>query len=117
MHQAGTKAPGLHAIGRTTHIEVDLVVAEIGADARRLRQLLRIGTTQLQRHRVLRVIEPEQALAIAVHQRGGGDHLRVQPRMRRQQPMEITAMPIRPIHHRCDGQAVHAGTSSVNSCT
>jgi hypothetical protein len=28
LHQAGAEAAGLHAVGRATHVEVDLVVAE-----------------------------------------------------------------------------------------
>ena len=37
-HQAGAEAALLHPVGRTADIEIDLVVAEILADARRLRR-------------------------------------------------------------------------------
>ena len=37
-HQAGAEAALLHPVGRTADIEIDLVVAELFADARRLRQ-------------------------------------------------------------------------------
>ena len=83
-HEAGAETSRLHAIGRTTDIEVDLVVAETLADPRRLRQLGRLGTAELQGHRMLARIEAEQPLAIAVDHRRRGDHLGVQARMRRQ---------------------------------
>lgn len=50
-HQAGTEAPGLHAIGRAAAIEVDLVVAPLLRDRRRLRKQCRLATAQLQRQR------------------------------------------------------------------
>jgi hypothetical protein len=36
----------------------------------------------------------------------GGDHLGVEARTAREQPMEKAAMPIRPFHHWGDGEAV-----------
>ena len=62
-HQAGAERARLHAVGRAADIEVDLVIAEIFADAGRLGELLRIGAAELQRHRMLRRIEAEQPLA------------------------------------------------------
>ena len=37
-HQAGAEAAGLHAVGRAADVEVDLVIAELLADPRRLRR-------------------------------------------------------------------------------
>jgi hypothetical protein len=34
--------------------------------------------------------------------RAGGDHLGIEQRTPRQQAMEEPAMPVGPIHHRCD---------------
>ena len=51
-------------------------------------------------------IEAEQARAIAVQHRGRGDHLGVEQRVRRQQAMEVPAVPVRPVHHRGDAEAV-----------
>ena len=99
-HQAGAEAAVLHAVGRAAAIEVDLVVAEIGADARRLGEPLRLGAAELQRDRMFGRVEAEQPLARAEHDRVGGDHLGIEPRPTRQQAMEGAAMPVRPIHHR-----------------
>jgi hypothetical protein len=38
------------------------------------------------------------------HQRRRRDHFSVQQRLTRQQPMQVTAMPVGPIHHRGDGE-------------
>ena len=38
-HQAGAEPPRLHAVGGTADIEIDLVIAVLGADARGLGEL------------------------------------------------------------------------------
>ena len=53
LHQAGAERAGLHPVGRAADIEVDLVIAERLADARRLGELARIRAAKLQRHRML----------------------------------------------------------------
>ncbi|MNI59228.1 hypothetical protein D3C73_1143810 [compost metagenome] len=104
-HQAGAETPRLHAVGRAAAVEVHLVIAPLGGDARGLCQQGRIAATQLQRQRLFAGIETEQALAIAVYHRVGVHHFGVQPRTRRQQAMEHPAMAIGPVHHGGDGQA------------
>src|SRR5690606_12635145 len=64
-HETRSKAPALHAIARTSAIQVDLVIAELLADACRSGELARIATAELQRHRMLLWIEGEQPLPIA----------------------------------------------------
>jgi hypothetical protein len=105
-HQAGTEAAVLHPVRRAADIEVDLVVAVAFADGRGLRQPGRIGAAQLQRDRMLRGIEGEQAVSMPVHHGLRRHHLRVQPRAPRQQPVEEPAMPIRPVHHGSDAEFV-----------
>ena len=105
-HQAGAKPSVLHPIGRTTDIEIDFVIAEILADLGRHREVTRIRTTELQRNRMFDGIETEQALPIAVKHGARRQHLRVKPRPPRQQAMEHPAMPVGPVHHRSDGEAV-----------
>ena len=61
-HQAGAEAAVLHPIRRAADIEIDFVVAEILADLGRGREIARIGTAELQRHRMLARIEAEQPL-------------------------------------------------------
>src|SRR6185437_14427651 len=104
VHQAGAEPPRLHPVRGAAHVEVDLVVTRRCAEARRLRKLARIAAAQLQRHRMLLLAVLEQAQLAATHQRGAGHHLGVQPRMRRQQPVEIAAVPIGPVHHRRHGK-------------
>ena len=104
-HQAGPEAPVLHPIGRAADVEVDLVIAEIRADARRGGEVARIGAAELKRHRVLRRVEAEKARARAVDHGAGRHHLGVEPGPAREQAMEEPAMPVRPIHHRRDREA------------
>ena len=66
-HQAGAEAAVLHPVGRAAAIEVDLVVAEIGADARRLGEPRRLRAAELQRDRMLDRVEADQPLARAEH--------------------------------------------------
>src|ERR1700690_310362 len=64
-HQAGAEATRLHAIRRTSDIQIDLVIAKIRADLCCLSKPRRLGTAQLKRHRMLERIEADQPLAIA----------------------------------------------------
>src|SRR3954470_11384931 len=45
-HQAGAEAPFPYAIRRTPHIQIDLIVAEVGANARTLRQRARVRSAE-----------------------------------------------------------------------
>ena len=60
-HQAGAEAPFLHAVRRAADIEVDLGVAEVGADARALGERLRVRAAELHRDRLLGRIEARAA--------------------------------------------------------
>ena len=66
-------------------------------------QLGRLATTELERHRVFGCAEAQMAFHVAVQHGAGVDHLGVEQRARRQQPMEVAAMTVGPIHHRCHG--------------
>ena len=91
-HQAGAETAVLHAVGGAAAIEVDLVIAEIGADARGLGEPRRIGAAELQGDRRLASVEAKQPLARPEHHRIRRHHLCVEPRAARQQPMEGAAM-------------------------
>ena len=109
-HQAGAEAALLHAVGRAADIEVDLVVAEVRADARATAaSAARIAAAELQRDRMLGRIEAEQPRAVAAQHRAGGHHLGVEQRAARQQAMEEPAMPVGPFHHRRDAEAARQG--------
>ena len=104
-HQAGAEAAVLHAVGRTTGIEIDLVKAEVGADARACGERARVRAAKLQRHRMLGRIVTQQPRPIAMQHRAGGEHFGIEQRAARQQAMEEPAMPVGPFHHRSDGKA------------
>ncbi len=59
-HQAGAELTGLHPIRRTTHVEVDLIIAGLCTHHGSLGQLHGIATAQLQGHRMLFVAVLEQ---------------------------------------------------------
>ena len=103
-HEAGTERPGLDPVGRAADIEVDLVIAEIGADLRRFAEPPRLRAAELQGHRMLRRRETEQPLPVAADRSLRHDHLGVEQGTPRQLPMQRTAMHVRPVHHRRDGE-------------
>ena len=47
-------------------------------------------------------IETQQPLAITADDRLRRHHLGVEPRARREKPVQDAAMPVRPVHHRCN---------------
>ena len=104
LHQAGAEASRLHAVGRATDIEVDLVIAELGANLRGLRQPHRFAAAQLQRHRMLACIEADQPFPVAADHRFGRHHLGIEQGVLRQPAMEHPAMPVGPLHHRGHGE-------------
>ena len=102
-HQAGTKLAALHPVAGTADIDVDLIVAEFGATPGRLDHQVRITAAQLQCKRVFGRIVNQHCFVIAMMNRCRGNHLRVQHCARAQQPHEVTAVTVRPVHHRRDG--------------
>ena len=103
-HQAGAEHPRLHPVRGAAAVQVDLVVAPFLGPPGTARQLCRVGTAELQRHRVLLGIEMQEALPVTVNQGAGGDHLRVQQRLFGEQAPEIPAVVVRPVHHGCYGK-------------
>ena len=105
-HQARAEASGLHALGRTAAVQVDLVVAPALAELRRVRELVWIAAAELQRERMLGRVEVEVVRHVAVRERGCRDHLRIEARAPRDQAEEVPAMPVRPVHHRGNAESV-----------
>ncbi len=101
-HQAGAEPPGLHAIGRAADIEVDLVIAVARADLRRFGEALRIAAAELEPDRMLLGREAEHALAIAVEHGLRRHHLGIEEGPPRDQPQEVAAVAVGPLHHRRD---------------
>ena len=107
-HQAGTEPSVLHPIGGAADVEVDLVIAEFGTDPCRSSQVVGIAAAELHRDRVLDVVEPEQPGPRPMDHRACGDHLRIEQSPPREQPVKGAAMPVGPVHHRCNGEAAGA---------
>ena len=114
-HEAGAEAPGLHPVGGAADVQVDLIVAEGLADPRRLRQFRRVAAAELQGDGVLGRIEAQQTLPVAMQDRRAGDHLGVEQGAPRQHPVEGPAVPVGPVHHRGDGEAVGGPGHGVSS--
>jgi hypothetical protein len=62
-HEARPEATALHRVGRAPAVEIDLVVAEAGADPCSLGEPPGLGPAELQRDRMLLSVESDQALA------------------------------------------------------
>ena len=105
-HQAGAKAAFLNPIGRTADIEIDFIIAEVGADLGGLGKLGRIGTAELQRNRMLVLREANEMLPIATNDGIRRNHLGVKPGAIREQTVERPAAPIGPVHHRGDTETM-----------
>src|SRR5262249_26124739 len=107
-HQAGSEPAFLNAIGGTANVEVDFVVAELGADAGRLCARMRVATAKLKADGVFEWVEAKKARAVATQHRARGEHLGVDQCMSCEQTVEIPAVAIRPLHHRSDTKAPSA---------
>src|SRR6056297_2154060 len=79
--------------------------ARLGPEPRRRGQLGRIGATTLQGDRVFFWVVVQQVQRLPPHQRRRGHHLGVKQRLTADEPVQIPAMTVGPIHHRRDGQA------------
>ena len=109
VHEAGAEGPALHALARAATVEVDLVVAPLLAQARAVRQVLRLAAAQLQRHGVFRRIEAQVPRHIAMQQRARGHHLGVEQGVVRQQAVQVAAVAVGPVEHGGDGHAPRVG--------
>ena len=99
-HQASAEAAILHPIRWAADVEVDLVVAKIFADPRRHREVCGIRSAKLECDGMFDIAEPQQAIARAMDDRAGGQHLSIEPRTTAQMAVEDAAMPVSPVHHR-----------------
>ena len=98
-HQASAEAAFLDPIGRTTDIEIDFVISEVGTDLGGLGEFDGIGTAKLQRDRVLVFGEADEMLAVTANDGVRRNHLGIKQSLFRQPTMERPAMPVRPVHH------------------
>ena len=108
VHQTGAKRAALHAFAGAAAVEVDLVIAPLRTQTGALRQIGRLAAAQLQGNRVLARIKTKMARNIAMDQGTGGHHLGIEQGVLAEQTVQITAVPICPIHHRRNRHAPHA---------
>ena len=85
-HQAGAEPPRLHPVRRTADIEIDLVIAVVGADLRRLAELCGVAAAKLKPNRMLLRREAEHAGAVAVEHGLRRHHFGIEERPPRNQP-------------------------------
>src|SRR5690606_11404290 len=95
-----SEAPLLHPVRWAPDIEIDLSIAEVFADRRRLSEMRWMRTAELQRDRLLLWRKPDQPFALAEPHRLLDLHLRIEQGVPRDLAMEEPAMTVRPIHHR-----------------
>ena len=105
VHEAGAKGTALHPLAGATAVEVDFVIAPLLTQACAMRQISWLAAAQLQGHGVLFGVEAQVARHIAMHQRTRGHHLGVQQGVSAQQPVQVAAMAVGPVHHRGDRHA------------
>ena len=105
-HQAGAEAAVLDPVRWAADVEIDLVVAELLADRRRMSEIARVRAAELQRHRMFAGVESKQPLPIAMDHRARRHHFAIEQCAPAQHPMEDPTMPVGPIHHRRDGKSI-----------
>ena len=103
LHQTGAELAALNTIAGTAYVDIDFIVAAIGCCQRRSGHHYRFTAAQLDDDRVFARVERQQSIGITVPNRCCSHHLGVQLGIRRQEPKEVPAMPVCPIHHRGDG--------------
>ena len=77
VHQAGADAVVLHAVAGAADVQIDFLIAVRQGDGAGACQRLRLAAAQLQSAGRVAVVL-QMALGIAVNQRAGGHHFRVQ---------------------------------------
>src|SRR5262245_31991427 len=105
-HEAGAEASRLHAARWAADIEIDLVITEVGADPRSLGKLIGIAAAELKSDRMLCGMKTKHAVAVAVEHCLSRHHLSVEKRSPRQQPEQVAAVAVGPLHHRRNGETV-----------
>ena len=103
--QSGSEASGGNPFGRASGVQVQAVIIKSCGHAARPSQLFGIRAAQLENKRFFIGIKSKQAFRITENGRRSGDHFSIQNRPAGQTAYEITEMPVRPFHHRRDGQA------------
>jgi hypothetical protein len=104
-HQAGAECAALHTLAGAAAVQVDFVIAPALGQLRAGGQVGRLAATELQRDRVLFIVEVQVARHVTVQQRAGGHHLGVQAGAARDLPVKVAAVAICPVHHRRRTQA------------
>ena len=100
-HEAGAEVAAGDAVARAADVEVELVVAHVGADAGALGEHGGVVAAELQRDRALDVAqEAEDVVAVAVEDGVHGDHLGVEEGVARDLAQQPAVVPVGAVHHR-----------------
>ena len=91
--------------GKGPALEEDMALTNVALDLLGQARMWLSYAAQLQGDGVLLGVEIQVARDVAVDQGPGRHHFRVEQRVAAEQAMEVTAVPVRPVHHRGDGQA------------
>ena len=105
-HQAGAKTSRLDPFTGTAQVQVEFVVAPHLRHARRFRQQQGIVTPHLERQGMFNGVVVQQALLVAVVERLGHHHFRVQQGLTADLAHQHPKMPIRAVQHRRHAEGV-----------
>ena len=107
----------MHSTLTAAHMAEAALQQPVAAEGRApsLGELARLTAAELKCYRVLGGIETEQSRAVTMNDGAGGQHLGVEQRAPRQQPVEETAMPVGPVHHGCAAESPPADFAGFRS--
>ncbi len=83
-HERGAETPRLDPVARTPHVQVYLIVTRLGTQAGCLGELIRVATSELQRHGMFVRVKRKKMQPPSIHERRRRYHLRVQPTVGRE---------------------------------
>ncbi|MNV88847.1 hypothetical protein D3C71_1830870 [compost metagenome] len=92
----------MHPLAGTADVQIDLVIAPLRAQLRGAGQIRGLAAAQLQRQGMLLGVEAQMPRHIAMQQGARGHHLGIEQGMARQQPVQVAAMAVGPVHHGRD---------------
>jgi hypothetical protein len=105
----------LHPIRWAANIQVNFGKSLVGSAFNRHRQTIGLAATKLKHQRMFDFIMAKKPVKITMNNRLGGYHFGKQQRIRHKMPVKDTAMPVRPIHHRCHTKAAVNAVDLINA--
>lgn len=106
LHQAGPECTPLHPLAGAAAIEVDFRVAPLLPQPGALRKFCWVATPELQGYGGFVFVMAQMAWNVAMQQSPRSDHFGIEQRTLGQEPVEMSAMPIRKVEHRRNTNSV-----------